>query len=198
MLQIKELNIKFYNSYSPVKNENQKIQNNKNKEDLEILIKDICQKEPLFCQIEITHVNNEKIVENCKTYLVEYELIEYFDLNKLKIYKNEIKREEIKEKEKEKNIYPLLQVKHMFVMLNKIVNGNLKHTKEKGNEKYSKTIQNKIGAKLRGVGGLVLGGLGGWLMQVVLLLYLVLVYQVQQLQLLQELLLVFLLLLYLS
>lgn len=46
-------------------------------------------------------------------------------------------------------------------MLNKIVNGNLKHTKEKANEKNSKTIQNKIGAKLRGVGGLVLGGLGG-------------------------------------
>jgi len=49
----------------------------------------------------------------------------------------------------------------MFIMLNKIVNSNLKHTKEKGNEKNSKTIQNKIGAKLRGVGGLVLGGLGG-------------------------------------
>ena len=43
-----------------------------------------------------------KIVENGKTYLVEYELIEYFDLNQLpiKVYKNEIKREEIKEKDK--------------------------------------------------------------------------------------------------
>ena len=60
VIDYKELNIKFYNSYSPVKNENQKIQNNKNTEDLEILIKDICQKEPLFCQIEITHVNNDK------------------------------------------------------------------------------------------------------------------------------------------
>ncbi len=81
VIDYKELNIKFYNSYSPVKNENQKIQNNKNKEDLEILKKDICQKEPLFYQIEITHVNNEKIVEKGKTYLVEYELIIYYDLN---------------------------------------------------------------------------------------------------------------------
>ena len=97
----KEL-IKFYNSYSPVKNERQKIQNNRNKEDLEILIKDICQKELLFCQIEITHVNNEKIVENGKAYLVEYELIEYFDLNQLpiKVYKKIIKRKEIVEIEK--------------------------------------------------------------------------------------------------
>ena len=29
--------------------------------------------------------NNEKIVENGKTYLVEYELIEYFGLNQLPI-----------------------------------------------------------------------------------------------------------------
>jgi len=49
VIDYKELNIKFYNSYSPVKNEKQKNQNNKNTEDLEILIKDICQKEPLFC-----------------------------------------------------------------------------------------------------------------------------------------------------
>lgn len=49
-----------------------------------------------------------KIVENGKTYLVEYELIEYFDLNQLpiKVYKNEIKREEIKQKEKEKKYIP--------------------------------------------------------------------------------------------
>ena len=65
VIDYNELNIKFYNSYSPVKNENQKIQNNKNKEDLEILIKDICQKEPLFCQIEIIHVNNDKNRRKC-------------------------------------------------------------------------------------------------------------------------------------
>ena len=49
-----------------------------------------------------------KIVENGKTYLVEYELIEYFDLNQLpiKVYKNEIKKKEIVEKEKEKKYMP--------------------------------------------------------------------------------------------
>ena len=43
-----------------------------------------------------------KIVENGKTYLVEYELIEYFDLNQLpiKVYKNIIKRKEIVEIDK--------------------------------------------------------------------------------------------------
>ena len=48
MVDYKELKIKYYNSYSPLKNEKQEIKNNKNKEDLEILINDFCQKEPLF------------------------------------------------------------------------------------------------------------------------------------------------------
>ena len=48
VVDYKELKIKYYNSYCPVKNEKQEIKNNKNKEDLEILINDFCQKDPLF------------------------------------------------------------------------------------------------------------------------------------------------------
>ena len=81
ILDYTKLRIKYYNSYSPVRNENQRIQNNKNKEDLEILLNELSEKEPLFCFIELMQVKNERIVEDGITYLVEYEVIGFFDLN---------------------------------------------------------------------------------------------------------------------
>ena len=58
IVDYKELKIKDYNSYSPVKNEKQKIQNNKNKEDLEILLNDLCQKKPLFKKYMVYYEKN--------------------------------------------------------------------------------------------------------------------------------------------
>ena len=49
VIDCKEVITKYYNLYSPVKIERQRIVNNKNKEDLEISINDFCQKEPLSC-----------------------------------------------------------------------------------------------------------------------------------------------------
>ena len=49
LIDRKEVITKYYNSFSPVKNEKQRLVNNKNKEDLEITINDFCQKESLFC-----------------------------------------------------------------------------------------------------------------------------------------------------
>ena len=48
IIDYKELNIKFYNSYCPQKNEREKIQNKKSKEDLEVLLNEFCKKEPLY------------------------------------------------------------------------------------------------------------------------------------------------------
>ena len=74
VINYKELRIKYYNSYSPVKYDKQQIQNNQNKKDLEMLINDLCTKDPLFCQIEIIHVRNEGVEEeNGKKYILEYE-----------------------------------------------------------------------------------------------------------------------------
>ena len=78
----KELKIKYYNSYSSIKNEKQKIQNNKNKEDLEILLNDLCQKNPLFCSVEVTNFKNKIIEENGKKYIADYDKISFFDFNK--------------------------------------------------------------------------------------------------------------------
>ena len=162
VINYKELSIKYYNSYSPVKNERQKIQNEKNREDLEITINNICKNQPLFCQIEITHVNNQKIQENGKTYLVEYELIEFFDFNQLPIkqQKNEIKREEIEEKDN--NYIPPVSEKTYVYKAEKNEKGEIEHRGEEGNEQNSKSIQNKVlGVGLGAVGGAGVGVLGG-------------------------------------
>lgn len=99
IIDYKNLRIKYYNSYSPVRNEKQKLQNNKNKQDLEILLNELCQTEPLFCKIEVIHVKNEKIVENGNKFLVEYEKIGFFDFNNMPLKEkiNVIKKEPIYE-----------------------------------------------------------------------------------------------------
>jgi GTPase Era involved in 16S rRNA processing len=81
VIDYRALKIKYYNSYSPVRNEKQRIQNSKNKEDIERLLNDFCEKEPLFCFIEFMQIKNERIVEDGITYSVEYQVIGFFDLN---------------------------------------------------------------------------------------------------------------------
>jgi len=47
-ISYKEIKVRYYNSYSPVKNDKQRLQNGKNKEDIEKLFDDFISKEPLF------------------------------------------------------------------------------------------------------------------------------------------------------
>ena len=47
-ISYKEIKVRYYNSYSPVKNDKQRLQNEKNKEDIEKLFDDFISKEPLF------------------------------------------------------------------------------------------------------------------------------------------------------
>ena len=47
-IDYKELKVKYYNSYSPVKNFNQKIQNILIKDDLEIILSELCETDPLL------------------------------------------------------------------------------------------------------------------------------------------------------
>ena len=162
VINYKELNIKYFNSYSPVKNEKQRKKNEQNKEDLETLFDDLIQKEALFCQIEIKHVQNEKIEENGEFYLAEYELIGYFDLNHIAIKEkiNYIKKEKIK-KEQTKNLPPPSETVHVF-KASQNPGGSVNYTKEEGNEKNSHYVKNKaLGIGIGGVGGAALGALGG-------------------------------------
>ena len=47
-ISYKEIKVKYYNSYSPGKNDKQRLLNEKNKEDIEKLFDDFISKEPLF------------------------------------------------------------------------------------------------------------------------------------------------------
>jgi len=81
VIDYNNLKIRYYNSYSPVKNEKQRKKNIKVRDDLEILLNELSKNEPLFNQIEIMHIKNYKITENGKDYLAEVEIIRDFDQN---------------------------------------------------------------------------------------------------------------------
>ena len=159
IIDYKQLRIKYYNSYSPVKNDKQRIKNNKNKEDLEILLNDLGQKDPLFCQIEVIHVKNEKIEENGQKFLVEYERIGFFDFNHNPLNENinMIKKEPIKD---EQNV-PSTSANVNVFRATSDSSGTLSYTKEEGNENNSKYLKNKVGAGIGGAAGAGLGVLGG-------------------------------------
>ena len=81
VIDYNNLKIRYYNSYSPAKNEKQINKNIKVRDDLEILLNELSKNEPLFNQIEIMHIKNYKITENGKDYLAEVEIIRDFDQN---------------------------------------------------------------------------------------------------------------------
>ena len=159
VIDYKDLRVKYYNSYSPVKNHNQEIANNKNKEDLEILINELCQKDPLFCQIEIIHVKNEKIKENGQTFLVEFERIGFFDFNHYPLYEKEnlIKKEPINDDQE----VPLVSKEVKVFKAQSDSSGNLNYSGEKGNKNNSKYLKYKVGGDIGGIIGGGLGAMGG-------------------------------------
>ena len=83
VIDYKELRVKYFNSYSPVKNDKQKNKNIKVRDELEIDLEYLTKTEPLFSQIEIIHVKNQ-IIKDEKTgkkFIAELEIYGFFDLN---------------------------------------------------------------------------------------------------------------------
>lgn len=64
VINYKDLTTKYFNSYSPVKTPKQEAKNNKNKEELEVILEKISKKEPLFTRIEIVTKGNFVYEEN--------------------------------------------------------------------------------------------------------------------------------------
>jgi len=161
-IRYKEMEIKYYNSYSPVKNDKQKKQNEKNKEDIENLFNELIQKEPLFCQIEIIHKKNEKEIENGKTYLVEYERIGFFDLNHVPIkeFKNYIKKEPINNQQQYKPSSTITVYRPDRPGKNKPISPPKPEPGNNNNSNYYK-YKEEIGLGVGAVGGIGLGALGG-------------------------------------
>ena len=88
VIDYQNLTIKYFNSYSPIKNEKQRTKNKLVKKELEIEINKLCQKEPLYTKIERIIIDNYKLEENGKNYLCKAEITGFFDLNLLPLKKD--------------------------------------------------------------------------------------------------------------
>ena len=101
VINYNDLITKYFNSYCPVKTEKQRVKNNKNREELEVILNEISNKGPLLTKIEIATKKNFAYKENNKYYKSTLILIGYFCLgekpikeNKYETDKTEISHEE--------------------------------------------------------------------------------------------------------
>ena len=86
VIDYKELRVKYFNSYSPVKNDNQKKKNIIVRNDLEIDLDYLTKTEPLFSQIEIIHVKNQIIKDEKPEIAKTNDIIEINENDWKKIY----------------------------------------------------------------------------------------------------------------
>ena len=166
VINYRDLNTKYFNSYSPVKKENQRLKNIKVRDELEIELDKLSQYPPLFSKIEIISVKNYKIEdkETKKKFLAEIEVVGFFDLNdkplkeKVKIIdKKEVSDTEfINAKQGEAKIQVCKAIKDNL--------GNLYYITEEGNisnSNYARLAHAGLGAGIGGVVGAgILGGIG--------------------------------------
>lgn len=158
VINYNDLTTKYFNSYCPVKNDKQRAKNKKNKKELEVILDQICQKEPLFSNIEIATYENFPYEENNKYYKTNLIIIGYFGLTKkpfkeerFQIGKNEITKEEYS---KLKNDFSNIKIKTF--QAERDDNGEIKPTSnnEPKNSYYGNLLKNS------GIGGLIGAGVG--------------------------------------
>ena len=165
VIDYKELRVKYFNSYSPVKNDKQKNKNIKVRDDLEIDLDYLTNTEPLFSQIEIIHVKNQ-IIKDEKTgkkFITELEIYGFFDLNgKKPLYEKRkiISQVELTKENEEELPAPEIDLKvinaqkdekdHLHIKTNKGTEENSNYIKYKGT---------KVGLGVGGIGGAIVGGI---------------------------------------
>ena len=81
VIDYRNLIIKYFNSYSPMNNDKQRVKNKLVKKELEIELNKLIQKQPLFTKIEILNIDNHLLEENGKKYLCKANMICYYDLS---------------------------------------------------------------------------------------------------------------------
>ena len=129
IIEYKNLKIKYFNLSSKPKSEKQKINNLKCRDELEILLEELSQNEPLFHRIEIDHIQNYKLKENGEEYNAEVEIVKVFDFNEEPTKKtiNVIKQEKIIVN----NYYPPTSCDTYVCKGEKSNDGSLYHTAER-------------------------------------------------------------------
>ena len=165
IIDYKALRVKYFNSYSPVRNDKQKKKNIKVRNELEIDLDYLSNTDPLFSQIEIIHVKNQIIKdENTgKKYIAELEIYGFFDLNgKKPLYEKQKIISQVKiTKENEKEL-PAPEIDLKVINAQKDEKDHLHIETKKGtkeNSSYIKYKGTKIGFGVGGVGGAIIGGI---------------------------------------
>ena len=162
VIDYKGLKIRYFNSYSPEKNEKQKIKNVKVRDELEIVLDNLIQSEPLFSRVEIVHSKNYKMKDE-KTgqlYLAEVQIIGYFDLNDRPLKENVKVLTKTPISESEVKSLPPEEVEVSVCKGAKDEQGDLIHKTQKGDENtsyYYKTYM-KEGAGIGSIAGIIAGG----------------------------------------
>ena len=84
VINYKDLNILYFNSYWPIKNHQMKLENIRIKKELEYIVNNLIENETLYTQIEIIEIKNYCLndIKFGKKYLFEMEIIGFFDLQK--------------------------------------------------------------------------------------------------------------------
>jgi GTPase Era involved in 16S rRNA processing len=159
-----ELQTTYFNSYWPLKEEKKKIQqdtNNKNKEELEVFLNYLYEKQPLFSKIEIFITKNYPFKHENKKYKTTCIVIGYFDL-----------KEKIKEDKKYINLKEISNEEFELLDKNKDKNSNykIKVINAERNYKGEIEVKNKDGdqnnsyyynmVKNTGIAGIIGGVLG--------------------------------------
>lgn len=158
VINYNDLTTKYFNSYCPVKNEKQRAKNKKNKEELEVILDQISQKEPLFSHIEIVTYKNFPFEENNKYYKTNLIIIGYFGLTikPIKEERFQVGKEEIAKEEylKLKNDYSNIKIKKFQAERDK--DGKIKPTSNNDpkDSYYANLLKNS------GIGGLIGVGVG--------------------------------------
>ena len=162
VIDYKGLKIKYFNSYSPEKNEKQKKKNVKVRDELEIVLDNLIQSEPLFSRVEIVHSKNYKMKDE-KTgqlYLAEVQIIGYFDLNDRPLKENVKVLTKTPISESEVKSLPPEEVEVSVCKGAKDEQGDLIHKTKKGDETTSYYYKNymKEGARIGSIAGIIAGG----------------------------------------
>ena len=159
VIDYKNLNTKYFNSYWPIKEEKKIEQikcNNENRKNLELSLNEFSQKNPLFSKIEIVLRNDQIIQDNNKYYIVDFTIIGYFDLNDKEPKKEEKIITKYKEIEKPpNNINSKTEI--IIQQGERNSSGNIEIVNKEATNKnsyYYREIKNM------GIGGIIGAGLG--------------------------------------
>ena len=163
VISYKQLRVKYFNSYSPIKKDKaqqQEEQNRKVRDELESVLNELILTEPLFTQIEIADCKNVIYKDdNGNEFIAHVQIVGKFDLND-KALKEDVRIIDKKPipKNIDKKTLPKAEIKVDVINGGQNKDGELTHKVSKGTPENSKMLGTKVGSGIGIVGGILAGG----------------------------------------